>query len=472
MLSKQTPIKPHPFRTLSRVLLIGLVFVLVWLYAQHYVAGKLNQRAAESQSKLDQLNHHFDWSLNSWLDLVGVAETDWRLTGEGVVSIHSGPVLSMNFAGQAFDPSLYQRLLIDAKLRGDQVAGSEFRLEFARQSTSSHFFSPVINPTTLANPIDLAKLPWQQLDAQGGPVGEPWNWEDLGALDSLVMRFYLTSDTAVELQRVRLQQTHARSWAMPKTTTCEVAVSPPWVCWLTNQMIHLDQMHNSGDSIQHMHFPQLTDLNPVIWLVLAWLVVLLVVWLTDPQAPRVVWVLVTLVFALIYVLHQPVMWSLSVQLRYVVMFLALVLLFTYASRIWRAEHSAWPVLLVTVLLAAGAVYWMSLPWSFLNQLPAYFVWALVQQTLLGPVFSDELKTHLNLSKSATAWLVGVLFAIIHAPNQALMLATLLGGVVWSASWLRYRNIYINAFSHAVLALLFYEISPDAWLGSARIGLFF
>jgi membrane protease YdiL (CAAX protease family) len=97
---------------------------------------------------------------------------------------------------------------------------------------------------------------------------------------------------------------------------------------------------------------------------------------------------------------------------------------------------------------------------------------LVQQTLLGPVFSDKLKNHLQLSNVSTAWLVGVLFAIIHAPNQALMLATLLGGVFWSASWLKYRNIYVNACSHALLALLFYEISPDAWLGSARIGMFF
>jgi hypothetical protein len=472
MFTRQAPIKPHPFRTLSRFLLIGLVFVLVWLYAQHEVAGKLNQRAADRQLSLDQLSHHLQWSLDSGTDLVGAYANDWRMTDDGIVSMHSQPVMSLNLAGQALDPVLYQQLLIDLAVQGSRTAGSEFRLEFARQSESVHYYSPVFDPNTAPLTIRLTEHRWQQLDAQGKPVGASMAWSELGELDSLVVRFYLTEGAAVEVRRMGLQQTQARQWAMPKTQDCEHTVTWPWVCWLTNQMIHLDQMHNTGSSVQHMAFPVLTDWMPAIWLVLAWLVVLLVVWLIRPQALKVVWGLVTLVFALIYVLHQPVMLSLTIQLRYVVMLLALVLLFTYARRIWRVQHSAWPVLLATALLAAAAFFWLSIPLSSLNSLPAYFVWALVQQTLLGPVFSDELKSHLQLSNATTAWLVGVLFAIIHAPNQALMLATLVGGVVWSASWLLYRNIYVNAVSHAVLALLFYAVSPDAWLGSARIGMFF
>ncbi|MFC3194462.1 CPBP family intramembrane glutamic endopeptidase [Marinicella sediminis] len=449
-----------------------MVFVVMWCFSQEYVAGKLNERTLNVQQQMDRINHHFNWPLSGTKDLVGDIDNDWQQVTSGFVSLHSEPVMSLAFDSRDFDPTLYQQLSVDVQLNGAGAKEATVRLEFSNQDQGKFYYAPPMNLSQLKNPLQLTDWQWFLLDEQGKAIGKPLQWTGLGGLNGLVLRFYLSAESTVEVRGVSLPQYQPRQWLMPKVINCQDAYKDWLSCAVTNRMNHLDEQHNNGISHQFMTFSVFNTVSPMLWLAVGWLVMLFLIWQVNPQAPLVVWVLVSSVFVLIFVLHQVITLTLAAHLRTAVMGLSLVLLLVYAGRIWRVEKAGWPLWLMIILVFLAVVYGLSLPLSFVQQLPAYFLWALIQQTLLGPVFSDELKTHLKTSDLTTAWLVAVLFAIIHAPNHSLMLATLLGGFIWSWSWLVYRNIYLNAFSHALLALLFYEVSPEAWLGSARIGLFF
>jgi membrane protease YdiL (CAAX protease family) len=457
---------------LIRFSLPALLFVLVWVYAHEYVADRLNRHSQSVQQKTDQLAMHLDWQLDAGEGLVGGLGEDWLTTGTGLSSRQKEPVLSLDFAEQSIDPALYDRLQIEwpdgLALAGD----NRLKLEFSDQQQQRFYFSPVLPLTDFTQPVVLSEVLWYLVDDKGEHNGIPVPWSAMGPINGLVLRFYLADEVVVKLARVTLRQTALRQWLQPKKLSCEALLAEPVRCQLTNGMNHLDQMNNNGLSEQFISFTPYAAWPPVVWLVLAWLCALLLVWLLNRQPPPVVWVLISAVFVVIYVMHQPEVQWFTAYFRPLLLIGTLLLLSVYASRIWQFGDPAWPVLLSSLTVVVMAVVVWQLPWNFMLALPAYFVWALVQQTLLGPLFSDELQRHLGAGKWTVAWITGVLFAIIHAPNQALMLATLLGGVVWSYSWLTYRNIYVNALSHAMLALLFYAVSPDAWLGSARIGWFF
>lgn len=140
---------------------------------------------------------------------------------------------------------------------------------------------------------------------------------------------------------------------------------------------------------------------------------------------------------------------------------------------WVRPHGAAILIwLITFGFALVMFFLSDFEWTFIRDLPLYVLWALAQQVILGPLVSDYLHQKAGLSTGITALLCGVLFALLHVPNQMLMLATFCGGLLWSFTWLRYRNIYANAISHALLALLFYQTMPGHLLGTARVGFWF
>ena len=162
-------------------------------------------------------------------------------------------------------------------------------------------------------------------------------------------------------------------------------------------------------------------------------------------------------------------------LRWPLLALFIMLLWHYKQYLKVPKNAAKPVWLISILLSVVLMLGFNkgqIEFDFLADMPLYLVWAWLQQLLLGPLLSRLMMRQLNVSEWVVACIVGMLFSIIHAPNHVLMLVTLFGGVGWSYAWLKYENLYANIFSHAILALIFYQVMPDAWLGSARIGVFF
>lgn len=103
-----------------------------------------------------------------------------------------------------------------------------------------------------------------------------------------------------------------------------------------------------------------------------------------------------------------------------------------------------------------------------DRLPRYLAWALLQQALLLVAISPRM-AQLTRDRSLAAIAAGALFALLHLPNFALMVATLLAGAAWSRSGQRHGALLPLALSHWLLGSVLLLTAPDWLLRSAEIG---
>ena len=74
----------------------------------------------------------------------------------------------------------------------------------------------------------------------------------------------------------------------------------------------------------------------------------------------------------------------------------------------------------------------------------------------------------------TGWLsvlvTAIIFSLLHLPNPTLMVATLIGGVIWSSIYQRAPNLFALALSHAAMSWVLVAALPESMLNHSRIGL--
>jgi len=66
-------------------------------------------------------------------------------------------------------------------------------------------------------------------------------------------------------------------------------------------------------------------------------------------------------------------------------------------------------------------------------------------------------------------LVAVIFSLLHLPNQSLVMATFLGGLVWAAAYQRYPNLAALALSHIIMTVVVLWTLPASALHGLRVG---
>lgn len=140
---------------------------------------------------------------------------------------------------------------------------------------------------------------------------------------------------------------------------------------------------------------------------------------------------------------------------------------------WIGSPRAWLPASAAPLLALGLVLTLGHPGEYATMsaasLVGYALWALLQQYLICAVFADRL-SRTGLPAHWTVLAAAGVFALLHAPNAALMLATFCGGLIWTALWLRDRSLFPLALSHATAALLLGSGLPPTVLRSAEVSL--
>ena len=144
---------------------------------------------------------------------------------------------------------------------------------------------------------------------------------------------------------------------------------------------------------------------------------------------------------------------------------------------WNGEPRAWAyaALVVALALVIGLILHGSgtqvTPAPGLRQVLRYFGWALLQQYLICVVYTE--RWNIVAGNRYVAVYLGALgFALMHAPNAALMLATFAGGLCWCAIYLRYRALLPLALSHTACALLLVVLLPADILRSAEVSVRF
>lgn len=98
----------------------------------------------------------------------------------------------------------------------------------------------------------------------------------------------------------------------------------------------------------------------------------------------------------------------------------------------------------------------------------YLGWAAIQQVIVLRIVSDRI-SGLGWSPKWVSLAAATAFALLHAPNQSLMLLTLVGGLLWTWNWQRHRALLPNVFAHALCGLIASAAIDRSWLWSAEIG---
>lgn len=155
------------------------------------------------------------------------------------------------------------------------------------------------------------------------------------------------------------------------------------------------------------------------------------------------------------------------------------------ERIGLAKRHFWPSLkrtaLITgpffiglLLLARGKEF--RTEWSWWFSLLGYPVWAFAQEYALLGFIANRLEDALSNHRHMVPWINGLLFALVHTPNPALMSVTFVSGVLFTHLFFWRRHLVSLAFVHALfgiaLNLAFSDINGVMSVGPAylhRIG---
>jgi membrane protease YdiL (CAAX protease family) len=97
------------------------------------------------------------------------------------------------------------------------------------------------------------------------------------------------------------------------------------------------------------------------------------------------------------------------------------------------------------------------------------IWALLQQFLAQAFFFLRLERLLR-SGGRAVFAAALLFSSAHIPNPVLVPVTLAGGLLLSAVFRRYRNLYPLALAHALVALSLAISIPESVLRDMRVGI--
>lgn len=139
--------------------------------------------------------------------------------------------------------------------------------------------------------------------------------------------------------------------------------------------------------------------------------------------------------------------------------------------------SLWVLALASVLFCFGI--WLALrlhtlhhlygPLPVIEHILEYSVWALMQQFILQVYFLLRL-LRLGVRRGWAVGLAALLFASAHIPNPVLVPATIAWGIISCLLFLRYRNLYPLALTHAMLGMCLAVCVPNAINHHMRVGL--
>lgn len=95
-------------------------------------------------------------------------------------------------------------------------------------------------------------------------------------------------------------------------------------------------------------------------------------------------------------------------------------------------------------------------------------WGLIQQYALQGFLNR--RAQMVWGKGTVSILVvGLLFAVLHLPNPALMAATFAGGLIWVAVYQRAPNLFALAISHGLMTWVLISTLPSEMLHGLRVG---
>ncbi|WP_395374555.1 lysostaphin resistance A-like protein [Marinicella sp. W31] len=459
--------------------------LFAWLFSSVWVSREITQQANQTLDQLQRAESPYMWTLeNKKAEIVSAYWEDWQQKPTAVMALKEKSVLSLMLK-QRFSTQWFSALQLDARFN-DAV---KMNIEVTQGSGEVFFYAHHIAVKQGQHSYDLTRMRWERQEP-----GREWvatDWFEIGSIGSLVLQFYTQEGSNLIVEEVSMLQEKPIQLAAASTLDCGPEILSQElssgvytsVCLLSNAMVSLHSSINQDnpEAVLRIQHP----LQPYLWILglAACLFLMLALYSVSESAlkKKRIWAVLLLILAFLWVIHRPEInvihqWYAIASWIFIVVSVLVMFLIRYElhQAFMKQTYRGWFVVLIpTILIVVLMNSYASVDFNtVLKLLPLYLLWAFLQQILLGPVVSSFVQRDLSISPASAALLCGFLFSIVHMPNQILMLATWFGGSFWSWVWLRHGNLLPNVISHAVLALVFYEVVPEFYLQSARIGIRF
>ena len=397
----------------------------------------------ESNRQLEQWEHGWRWDFSYPESLVGGSPRDLAssLSKDGlqIDAVNPNGYIALNFSGRRLDSNRFQHLVADAS--------RSFRAHLYFRETLAH--SEIRGDVQIqpGQSVPLDTVTWS--DASLHPA--QWGGQT-GRVSSL--RVHLVDSGALLLRDIKIAP------ASEQTDPPVVGIEG-WR-W-TPELALVDiayQLSQKPSASPEVSIPAWTF--PVTLILIAAMVV--VAYRRRPMT-------VGLILSLMGYCCAP--W---IELRWfsLIIFCILALIGTVRHRTSPAAHptssrSAFgaliPVLFIFLALIAGL--WVASGnhvdgLDALRKLAVYLPWALIQQLILTRVLLDD-------GDSRSPVLSGIAFGLMHAPNFALMVFTLILGCVCALHYARHRRLLPLVILHAGSGTALLLTAPHWILANGDIG---
>ncbi len=210
----------------------------------------------------------------------------------------------------------------------------------------------------------------------------------------------------------------------------------------------------------HMAPRPLTRTRAILELILAYVLILLVIWTPNPWQ-RIFYIAAVIALAAILALAFENRDKLGLRRT------------NLLRSLWIAILAL--ILAATIILIAAHIHTLRAPHSassFIARYWGYALWAFVQQILLQDVFLRRLLVLIPSKPRLAALAAATLFALAHLPNPILTPITFVWGFISCLLFLHYRNIIPLAIAHAALGITLAITIPPPLIHNMRVGLGF
>lgn len=455
-----------------------------WIFSSLWVSRTINQQAQHLSDSLETANASFEWSFdNLQADVVSQYWPHWLQKNDSIISQVDSPILSLRLKSH-FSAAWFSKMYLDILSENSAV----MTISITNDQPDTFYYAYDVPVYSGKHEYDLSQLIWTKRYVDNEKA-EQVKWHDIQSVSTLILRF--SQQKPLTINHLTIHQNNSVKLANGMALNChpsiveEVSDNSIYTvnCFWTNPMVFLHQQIN-------LKKPNvvLTVNNPIkselwLWGIGAMLFFLLTLGQLSLRILSVlsIWGILCCIVLFLWVVNYSDIWLThrwTHWYTWVLLVLCAAIIFSTRETLYSIfrtqSHKGWIVVMLptAILFIILSIYGAINYQVFLLSLPVYLLWALFQQVILCAVASKTLYQCVPKNSLSVALIVGLLFAVLHTPNNTLMLATWISGTYWCWAWLKYKSLLPNVLSHAFLALAFYQTVPDFYLHSARIGIRF
>lgn len=444
------------------IIAVFAVILMSWVVGIYLTQQRIQMEADKKLQNVRQNITPFIWDFKSTNDIVSSFQKYWRWEpGTSTLEAQKGsnPRLSLNFSSELLNSRIHKRL----EIISDENLDSRLVIQIKTDLKDDfYYYSSALKLKHKENQIDMDEVEWSGTNEQSGEKRK-LTWGDKNQRIASIVLIFDNPSKDIVLERVSLPYTEMNLTESLTQIDCSAKTidnksillsdinyfQPARTCLLPSVYMWLkaDLQQKFPESILMLHAPyeiQETEVHKVnsFYTHITAINILLYCWLFT-------------VVLFIYVFTRQASASLPQPAN----------ISSDNASVLRAYSV---ILIPSFLLTLAFLIIGGFEFGFLQYFLHYFIWAVLQQWILGFVVAEKIFFRFWQNKFVSAILASLLFSIMHLPSFTLFILTFIAGFFWSFCWLKYRKIIPLAVSHTLLALSFYSVVSPHILYSAKV----